>query len=135
MRKYIIHTIIAYLFALYSLAWGVEIPLFKLPSNDRYKLFEYNPNVSTQVNVQKKQAIKKNTNTGLKIYGIFISDGKRVVLIGDKIYKEGQKVGDYTIKEIKNDRIILLKGSREIVEHLEQQSNPVKFQNNTIETP
>jgi len=118
-----------------SFAWGVEIPLFKLPSNGRYKLFEYNPNISIQVNIQKKQAIKKNTNIGLKIYGIFISGGKRVVLIGDKIYKEGQKVGDYTIKEIKNDRIILLKGSREIVEHLEQQSNPVKFQNNTIETP
>ncbi|AEA34108.1 hypothetical protein [Hippea maritima] len=121
------------IFFITPLAFGGGFPIFKLPSNEKYKLFEYSPEKEIQNKNIKIQ--KKKPDFEFKIYGVFISDGQKIVLIGKKIYKEGDKIGDYTIKKIENSKVVLSKDSREIVKTISNDTNPLLFDNDTLKTP
>ncbi len=134
MKKLIL--VISLMF-LCAYAYGDNLPVFKIPSNEAYDLFNYSyssPNAVTN-EAGKKQESKTSKNLGLKIYGIFISDGEKVVLIGDKILKEGDVINGYTVKKINDNEVVLAKGNSVIVEKLTlSEYNGVLFDNNTIKS-
>lgn len=54
--------------------------------------------------------IKKETQSGIELTGILWDKEKPLAVIDGKIVKEGQRVGDKTVMEIKQDRVILSDG-------------------------
>ncbi len=115
-------------------AYGDEFPIFKLPSNLHYNLFNYSytpPGLSNEQESKKLNSVSKELN--MNIYGIFISDGKRVVLIDDKILKEGDKIDGYLIEKITDSEVIFSKGNKVVTKKLTLPgAKKVIFDNNTI---
>jgi len=129
--------ILSFLIFLSVNVYGDNLPAFKIPANENYELFVYSytgPSI-VEEEVNQKKEVSKVKNLGLKIYGIFISDGKRVVLIGDKILKEGDIIKGYIVKKIESDRVEFVKGNNVIVKKLKSfGSNGVFLDNNTIKS-
>ncbi len=116
--------------------YGDEFPIFKLPPNLHYNLFNYSytpPSLSNKQESKKLNYVSKELK--MNIYGIFVSDGKRVVLINDKILKEGDKIDGYLIKKITDSEVIFSKGNRNITKKLALPgTEKVIFDNNTIKS-
>ena len=126
----------AFVFIICFSVYGGEFPVFKLPSSLNYNLFNYSYTVPTLANEKEKNQIKSvSKELNMNIYGIFISDGKRVVLINDRILKKGDKIDGYLIKKITNNEVIFAKGNSVVTERLNMPgSNKVIFDNNTIKS-
>ncbi|WP_025270337.1 hypothetical protein [Hippea sp. KM1] len=108
--------ILACLVFLPLMANAHKLPVFHIPPNNKYNLFNYtySPPIKPQNTTQSSEPSSPDIN----ISGIFLSGGKRVVLIDYQILKEGDKIKGYTIEKILDGKVILSKGQRRIIKSI-----------------
>jgi len=58
---------------------------------------------------------------GLIIKGIIYSDQSPVVIINDLVLKEGESIGEYSVLEIKERKVILKNADKEFILNLEEE--------------
>jgi len=90
--------IVALLLLTSTTAHAYLIPAFTMPPSGVYRIL--NPSMLSK----KKKPIKINIH--ITISAIFVMGNKKAVLIGTKIYKEGDKVDGMIIKKITLDKVI-----------------------------
>ncbi len=97
-----IKKLIAFLVLIPLTAEASYIPMFTLPPNGVYRI------TNNALVKHENKPIKLNIH--ITISATFVMGKKRAVLIGTKIYKEGDKVDGMVIKKIMLDKVIFKRG-------------------------
>ncbi len=117
--------IIAFLYS--CSAFAGNLPLFELPENYNYHLFDYKPK-----DIVIKNARREILNDNIKIdniqakslskaiKGIFLTENGNWVLLDTIICTKGDIFDGYRIEEIKNDKVIFSKNGRKVVVNIEK---------------
>ena len=110
-------TVIAFLMVFLPLtADAYFLPMFSLPPNGVYRI------ISKSMTEKKQKPIKLNIH--ITISATFVMGKKRVVLIGTKIYKEGDKVDGMVIKKITLGKVIFKRGDDDYEVDMENSFSP-----------
>ncbi len=120
---------VCYILAITSIitvkALSAVFPLFSIPPNSEYKVIKYVP-------IPKKKETKIKVKVKLTISAVFIMGDKKAVLIGTKIYTEGDRVNGMVIKKITLNKVVFKKGDDDYEVSVEPESHALTIQNGEV---
>lgn len=85
-------------------------------------------NVATRSQPLEKKEESSEKLQPLEIKGIIVSHSRKSVIINDRVFSEGDYIGEERLTEIKPDSVVLEREGRKRELRLKQSSSPVKVQ-------